>query len=98
MQGKQCGLEEPCTVEVVCTVRWGGERTDALSLPDKPLPLSGRVYARVAARSRPRQAPAEPAAVALRAPSLGSRTVLTRAAARLASRSTQAASCSSCSG
>jgi len=35
MQGTQCGLEEPCTVEVVCTVRWGGERSDALSLPDK---------------------------------------------------------------
>jgi len=35
MQGKRCGLEEPCTVEVVCTVRWGGERSDALSLPDK---------------------------------------------------------------
>ena len=46
----------------------------------KHLPLSGRVSARVAARSRPRQAPAEPAAVVLRAPSLGSRAVLTRAA------------------
>ena len=35
MQGTQCGLEEPCAVEAVCTVRWGGERSDALSLPDK---------------------------------------------------------------
>ena len=98
MQGTQCGLEEPCTVEAVCTVRWGGERSDALSLPDKPLPLSGRVSARVAARSRPRQAPAEPAAVALRAPSLGLRAVLTRSAAPLAPRPAQAASCFDCSG
>jgi hypothetical protein len=36
MQGTQRGLEEPCTAEVVCTVRWGGEHRDALSLLSCP--------------------------------------------------------------